>query len=71
MFKDICPKCKKHKALTRHHIKPKRFFKSSQTIKICRHCHDDLEMIIPKRERLPIRFYYQIIRDFLRGGVYE
>ena len=63
----VCPKCKKDRHLTRHHVKPKRYFKRSGTIKICRRCHDELESLIPY-ERKPIKFYYRIIRIFMEGG---
>lgn len=61
----LCPKCKKNKKLTRHHVKPKRFFRRSETIKICRGCHNELEELIPYQQKMPIKFYYRIIRNFL------
>lgn len=67
MRRGICPKCKRHKALTRHHIKPKRFYKTSKTVRICRKCHDVLETIIP-REKMSVRFYFWVVKNFLEGG---
>jgi len=60
-----CPKCHQRKQLTVHHILPKRFFRSDETILICRECHDDLEMMIPVKERLDEVKYYYILDAFL------
>lgn len=67
MRRGICPKCRKDRLLTRHHFKPKRFFRSSPTIRICRKCHDILETIIPK-EKMSVKFYFWIVKNFLEGG---
>ncbi len=64
----LCPKCRKVKHLTKHHYRPKRFFRRSDTIRLCRGCHSELEMLIPQFEKKSVRFYYQIVKIFLEGG---
>ena len=65
-----CAKCNAQKNLTRHHILPKRHFvqaKKERPLRIilCRRCHDKLELLIPW-EKMPERFYSDIVMDFLR-----
>ena len=64
----ICPKCRRFKRLTRHHIQPLRWFgHSDRIIRICRDCHNSIELLIPF-EKQPVKFYYQIVKIFLQGG---
>ena len=68
---EFCPKCDKpYDGVTvlfsRHHIRPSRFFPGSkETIDLCRNCHNEIEMRIPVKKKLPIRIYYQIVNNFL------
>ena len=68
----VCPKCGVEQKLTKHHIKPVRHFGKGRhnpnVLLICRACHDDLEKLIPHK-RQPRKFYYRIVREFLKGGV--
>lgn len=65
-----CPKCHCVKKLTRHHIYPKRHRRSwrkwqrKETVLICRDCHDELELRIP-REQQPEWFYPHIVELFI------
>jgi len=68
MSRGICPKCRKDKRLTRHHYKPRRFFRRSNTIKLCWNCHRELEILIPQYQKMPVKFYYWVVRNFLKGG---
>ena len=68
MERGICPKCHKEKRLTRHHYKPKRFFRRSNTIRLCRPCHNELETLIPIGRKMPVRFYYWVVKIFLEEG---
>lgn len=69
----VCPKCKKHKDSTSHHILPKCHYGDGDTIEICRACHDKLEKLIlvfegkkrGKRNCLPKNMYYIILKFFL------
>lgn len=46
-----CPKCKKVKKMTSHHIFPKTHFKGKgKRGLLCRECHNDLEYEIQKQE---------------------
>jgi len=66
-MKDVCPKCKRKKKLTRHHILPKRWFVKSSILNICRKCHNELELLIPFC-KMPIGFYKRVVRKFMKGG---
>lgn len=63
----VCPKCDRLMILTRHHIKPRRWFgkgrRNNSVIYICRECHDELELLIPY-ERKKVSFYYEVIKQF-------
>lgn len=70
-----CPKCLREFSTdvmkSRHHILPTRWFKrqkDAETIKICRKCHDDLEILIQREEkgkRLRWMRYYELVNEFL------
>lgn len=62
-----CPKCKEIKPLTRHHIKPRRFFSSNNKniLLICRDCHNNLEFFIPQQQKMCDSFYFKIVELFL------
>ena len=66
-----CPKCGKVCYLSRHHIYPRRFFNTAKDNKkillICRKCHDELELSIPKHQKLPRWQYIEIVKSFLGG----
>lgn len=65
----ICPKCKEHTLLTRHHYRPVRFFgrqNNKQILLICSDCHSMLERLIPQREQMPVTFYFSIVELFLK-----
>lgn len=66
----VCPKCRRPCGegvqRTRHHIKPKRFFRGSrETIYLCRDCHNSIEKRIPLERKLPVNFYYLVVNNFL------
>ena len=71
MVRGECPKCHCQKILTKHHIKPRRWFgrgkRNNSVIYICRECHDELELLIPY-EKQKVPFYYQVIKQF---GIWE
>lgn len=61
----VCPKCNVDGPLTNHHIFPKRFFGGRGPLfKICRACHDKLELYIPHNEIMPRDFYPMIVEWF-------
>lgn len=62
----FCPKCLQMKTLTSHHIYPKRHFKNSPMFKLCRTCHDELELHIPYR-KVAKHLYVQILAEFIGG----
>ena len=76
-IKGRCPKCRKVRTLTSHHIYPKVWFCDETILRICRLCHDDLEVLISFAElgeddlryRLPTERYERIVHDFLRRKV--
>ncbi len=64
----VCPVCGKVKEPTRHHILPKRHFGNGNKnkggiVKICRKCHDKIEIKIPQK-KMPAGFYYLILSTF-------
>jgi len=69
--KTTCPKCGYFREMTRHHIYPRRHFKSDQVILLCRDCHDGIEKIIYNREKqnggrkLDSRVYWNIAVSYL------
>ena len=71
----VCPKCGKLKKLTKHHILPKRYFDNeTDTLYICRECHNLLEELIRRmenklKERLlkqQPQIYFKIVEEFLK-----
>src|SRR3990167_8885958 len=68
MQRAICPKCRTEKRISRHHYLPKRFWRRSPTIGLCRSCHSLLETFIPRYRKMPKRFYFWIVKTFLEGG---
>jgi len=62
----ICPKCLECRQLTAHHIYPKRFFGCNHNVLyICRSCHDEIETIIPKHNRLTKEEYKTLHKQWL------
>lgn len=70
-----CPACNGVKPLSRHHIKPIRHFgkgrHNDHIVLLCRGCHDDLEVIITRRERyrageLATWEYFAIVAKFIK-----
>ncbi|PIR57795.1 MAG: hypothetical protein COU71_02105 [Parcubacteria group bacterium CG10_big_fil_rev_8_21_14_0_10_38_31] len=61
----VCPVCKEKRDPTRHHVLPKRHFKkrSKDILKVCRRCHDKIEMNMPRKEQ-PAVFYYKVLTLF-------
>lgn len=67
----ICPRCKSEKPLTRHHVLPKRHYKSHKHSPIqilCRDCHDNLERLIPINRQTD-NFYFEVVETFVKGAV--
>lgn len=67
-----CPKCKKPKDLTKHHVFPKRYFgngnKNNSTIQLCRDCHNELELLIPLEQK-PKKFYLTLTWAWLTNSL--
>ena len=62
----LCPKCLRIMGGTKHHILPQRFFGGDGAILyLCRHCHEEIERLIPQKEKLSSAEYIQIARNFL------
>ena len=67
----LCPKCKKLREGTRHHLLPVRFFGSnpnSPILFLCRDCHDLIEKEIPQHTKLEREEYFQIAVEFLQNS---
>lgn len=75
-----CPKCKKHKQLTRHHVLPRCHFGENDEIElICDRCHVKLERVIAKKEgvhkknnkrkKLNANDYRWIYYNFIEGAL--
>ena len=68
----LCPKCLKRGQNSSHHIYPKRHFGNGSVnrdiIRLCRDCHNDLELIIPF-EKQPKEVYIDILGLFLTMDV--
>lgn len=63
----MCPKCHTEQERTCHHVWPRRFFHGSgPLLYLCRSCHNDIERLIPRYQRLSVERYEQIAADFLR-----
>ena len=68
----ICPKCMECRKLTRHHIFPRRFFgKSNNILYICRKCHDEIETIIPRHNKLTKIEYKKLHKQWLTEEFYN
>ena len=64
----LCPKCLYLRDGTKHHVMPRRFFRTnsnSPLLFLCRSCHTDLEKLIPQHDKLRKEDYLQIAREFL------
>lgn len=64
----LCPKCMYLRDLTKHHVYPRRFFgnpPNAPILFLCRGCHDQLELIIPRDTPLHKDDYLQLAREFL------
>lgn len=68
----LCPKCLKKEQNSSHHIYPKRHFGNGginkDTIRLCRDCHNDLEILIPSEEQSR-EVYTDILGLFLQNDV--
>lgn len=64
-----CPACGRYLRMTRHHIKPVRWFgngkKNNEIFRLCRECHDELEHKYIPHELMPVEFYHAIVQVFL------
>ncbi|HRF70623.1 MAG TPA: hypothetical protein PKV66_04260 [Candidatus Pelethenecus sp.] len=61
-----CARCGTRSCPSKHHILPRRHFKSSLVVYLCRDCHDEIERMIPP-EPMPIPFYWRITRTFIQS----
>jgi len=72
-MRGYCPKCGRLTKLTKHHLYPKTFFgrgkKNSQIRFLCRECHQSVEKIIPKFQRMSKEWYLKINNQWLRGEI--
>jgi len=69
-----CPKCGEHRELTRHHVRPVRFWgrlgNNDELVYLCWSCHSRLEELIARSEgrpriQLPQGFYSAIVEAYL------
>lgn len=71
--KGICPRCKRKRPLTHHHVYPKRIFGLSDiTVLICRDCHNELEEALKVMETSILQAYshaYVVISNIFTKGV--
>lgn len=52
----ICPRCKKEKDLTTHHVRKRLIFgNNGRTLYLCRSCHDELEILVTVMENVFLR----------------
>lgn len=66
-----CPKCKKEKPLTRHHVFPVRVYgrkDNEEYFYLCRECHTKLEETIPF-EPVKKYLYPLFVLRFLQEGI--
>ena len=67
-----CPKCRRMRPLTDHHIVPRRIRDNDETIRICRPCHDELEKFIVVLEKQLLRkhesLYVRALSLFLEAS---
>ena len=68
----VCLRCGTVRNLSWHHVYPKRYFGSgwvnSDVRPLCRHCHDELEKLIPYKPKLEKLAYLAIFYTFLEEG---
>jgi hypothetical protein len=68
----VCEKCEELKKRTKHHVFPKRWFgRKGIKINLCRDCHDKIEKIIPKYQRMPKKWYSDINSVWLGKNIYH
>lgn len=65
-----CPACRKIVPLSRHHVMPIRHYgkgkHNEHIVLLCRPCHNELEILIPLKERLPTWKYFAIVAKFIK-----
>jgi len=72
-----CPACGQARPMTKHHVKPRRWFgreNNETTVKLCRDCHDEVERRIYHAEgghknKLSEEQYWAILLKFMAGGI--
>lgn len=65
-----CPKCHCLKPLTEHHVFPRRFFhRNNSKLRICRDCHDEIELLLPYKKKLSKGEYINVTKSWLRGNM--
>ena len=62
-----CQKCGSNYKMTSHHQFPKRHFRHSPLIDLCRKCHDEIEKLIPY-EKMSESFYIKVTEMFFGGN---
>jgi len=72
----LCPICRQHKTLTKHHIYKSCVWRSkpetqTKIFYVCRKCHDAIEIEITRRENVILTMYpdlYEgVVDDFVSG----
>ena len=67
----FCLKCDGATILTNHHVYPKRFFRGEKNLKIrvCRKCHDEIDGLLPRNEKLSKAEYLEITMNWLSSDI--
>ena len=79
--KGICPRCKRNRQMTSHHILPKVHFRETgERADLCRLCHNDFEKILEYvegknakggRRKLSIWIYRELFDLYIKAGEKE
>ncbi len=66
----FCPKCHHMSFLQKHHVYPIRFFgrkNNNCTLVLCKDCHFEIEVILPKQTKLTKKQYRMIHGAWLQN----
>lgn len=63
-----CEKCGEYKRKTKHHVYPKTYFgRKGKKLILCRDCHDEIEELIPKFQKMSKAWYDMVNNSWLNG----
>jgi hypothetical protein len=52
---------------TLHHVLPRRFFgHEGWCVELCRSCHDEIEKLIPYKEKMATQWYWNLVFHFFQ-----